>query len=156
MRDVILRAKEEIKRADHLIFVSLKYTRTVDVIKSIIERLINTYDVVVSGILEKAEEEMKIFEVPKVPKQRVEEVLKLYPDDIMKDHLQFFLFLKKLDKAEYTCACEYRKHVHMTATFPKGEAVQVNMDDLKEYFVKTKDFIIYIENLHVIPGDEDR
>ncbi len=34
-------AKEEIKRADHLMYVSLKYTRTVDILKSIIERLIN-------------------------------------------------------------------------------------------------------------------
>ncbi len=32
-------AQDELKRADHLMFVSLKYTRTVDVIKSIITRL---------------------------------------------------------------------------------------------------------------------
>jgi len=150
MNDIILRAKEEMKRADHLIFVSLKYTRTVDVIKSIIERLINVYDVIVLGMLELAEEQMLIFEVPKVPKQRVDEVLKIYSDDIMKDYLMFFLFLKKLDKAEYTSACEYRKHVHMTATFPDGEVVKVNMDDLKNYYMKTKDFITYIENLHIV------
>lgn len=150
MNDIILRAKEEMKRADHLIFVSLKYTRTVDVIKSIIERLINVYDVIVLGMLEKAEEQMLIFEIPKVPRQRVDEVLKIYSDDVMKDYLQFFLFLKKLDKAEYTSACEYRKHVHMTATFPDGDVVKVNMDDLKTYYMKTKDFITYIENLHIV------
>ena len=150
MNDIILRAKEEMKRADHLIFVSLKYTRTVDVIKSIIERLINVYDVIVLGMLEQAEEQMLIFEVPKVPKQRVDEALKIYPDDVMKEYLQFFLFLKKLDKAEYTSACEYRKHVHMTATLADGDVVKVNMDDLKNYYMKTKDFITYIENLHIV------
>ena len=31
---------EELKRVDHLVYVSLKYTRTVDVIRSIIDRLI--------------------------------------------------------------------------------------------------------------------
>ena len=37
-------AKEEIKRADHLIYISLKYTKTVDVIKITIQRLINAFD----------------------------------------------------------------------------------------------------------------
>ena len=41
MNTYLDKAKSELKRADHLIFVSLKYTRTVDVIRSIIERLIN-------------------------------------------------------------------------------------------------------------------
>lgn len=150
MNDVVMLAKEEIKRADHLIFVSLKYTRTVDVIKSIIERLINVYDIIATGILERAEEKALVFEVPKVAKQKVDEVLKLCCDDTMKEYLEFFLYLKKLDKAQYTCSCEYRKHVHMTATFPDGDIVKVNMDDLKSYFLKTKDFVTYVENLHII------
>ncbi len=32
-------ALQELKRADHLIYVTLKYTRTVDVIKNTIKRL---------------------------------------------------------------------------------------------------------------------
>lgn len=149
MSDMIARTKEELKRADHLIFVSLKYTRTVDVIKSIIERLINAYEIVVGGLLEKAEEEMAIFEVPRSVKQRVDEVLSLYPDDVMKEYLEFYMFLKKLDKAEYTSSGEYRKHVHMTAVFPSGESAKVNMDDLKEYYLKTQAFVRYIEQLPI-------
>ena len=38
MSEYLVDSKQEINRADHLIYVSLKYTRTVDVIKSIIER----------------------------------------------------------------------------------------------------------------------
>lgn len=153
MNELLYNAKEELKRADHLIYVSLKYTRTVDVIKSIIERLINVYGVVVDGILEKAEEEMRIFEIPKVIKQKVEEVKKLYPDDTMKENLDFFLHLKKLDRADYTAAGEFRKHVHMTATFIDGTTAKVTMDDLKDFYVKTKEFMIYIENLHVIDDE---
>ena len=40
-KESIDKAKEELKRVDHLFFVSLKYTKTVDVIKSLIDRLIN-------------------------------------------------------------------------------------------------------------------
>ena len=34
-------AKDELKRADHLVFISLKYTRTCDIIRNTIERIIN-------------------------------------------------------------------------------------------------------------------
>ena len=37
-------AVSQLKRADHLLYVTLKYTRTVDVIKSIIKRLISAFD----------------------------------------------------------------------------------------------------------------
>ena len=34
-------AKQELKRADHLLYVTLKYTRTVDVIKNTIKISVN-------------------------------------------------------------------------------------------------------------------
>jgi hypothetical protein len=54
MKESLSEAFEELKRADHLIYVSLKYTRTVDVIKSIIERLINAYDDAIITLLDKS------------------------------------------------------------------------------------------------------
>ena len=41
MKESFDEAIQELKRVDHLFWVSLKYTRTVDVIKHVIERLIN-------------------------------------------------------------------------------------------------------------------
>ena len=35
---------EELKRVDHLFYVSLKYTRTVDMIKHVLERIISTHE----------------------------------------------------------------------------------------------------------------
>ena len=57
-------SREELKRADHLIFVSLKYTRTVDVIKHIVERLINCIDFAFTGLLDELVENGKIEEIP--------------------------------------------------------------------------------------------
>lgn len=150
MNDIVMLANEELKRADHLVYVSLKYTRTVDVIKSILERLINVYEVVINGVLEKAEEEMLIFEIPTIIKKRVETVLEIHSDDTMKDYLDFYMHLKKLDNASYSASGEFRKHVHMKATFANGESTEVYMDDLKEYFAKTKEFLEYVLSLHVI------
>ena len=40
MTENLENAKEELKRIDHLIYVTLKYTRTVDVLLSVVERMI--------------------------------------------------------------------------------------------------------------------
>ena len=42
MIETLENAKEELKRVDHLIFVSLKYTRTVDVLLNVINRIISS------------------------------------------------------------------------------------------------------------------
>ena len=49
---MIPEAKEELKRADHLLYVTLKYTRTADVIKNTIHRLLNAIDYAIIFSLE--------------------------------------------------------------------------------------------------------
>ena len=49
--------KSELKRADHLFYVSLKYTRTVDVIRSVIERFMNALDIGIEAMLAKKKKE---------------------------------------------------------------------------------------------------
>ena len=51
MKESLQDAKEELKRIDHLIYVTLKYTRTVDVFLSIIERMINSYEFIIDVLL---------------------------------------------------------------------------------------------------------
>ena len=51
MNEEFEQAKGELRRADHLMYVSLKYTRTVDVIKSLIMRMLNTYDNLILSLL---------------------------------------------------------------------------------------------------------
>ena len=57
-------ARQELKRADHLLYVTLKYTKTTDVIKNAIRRLINACDYAIIDILERLKEKKKIDEVP--------------------------------------------------------------------------------------------
>ncbi|MEK7201541.1 MAG: hypothetical protein AAB737_02820, partial [Patescibacteria group bacterium] len=62
MEDLIEGAKEDLKRADHSIYVTLKYTRTVDVIKNVIKRLINACDLAMIEALEHLKKQKKIKE----------------------------------------------------------------------------------------------
>ena len=148
MDDAIELAIEEIKRVDHLIYVSLKYTRTVDVFKNIFERLINTYDKIFDGILNKLLKEEKIKELPESVIEKCNLLKENFKDDIFTDYVNFYLMLRKLNKAEYTRSNEFRKHVTMTATLDSGQVMEVKITTIHEYFEKTKAFIHYIRELY--------
>lgn len=140
-------AIEELKRADHSIAVSLKYTRTVDVIKSIIERLINTMKFIFEAILEKAKEDEKIESILKLPRQKTEQLEQSYPEDeILKTYIDFYFSLRKILKSEFTRAREFRRHVTMTADLDE-EQVEITIDIITDYFNKVKDLLDYSAGL---------
>ncbi|MBI3034236.1 hypothetical protein HYY72_03680 [Candidatus Woesearchaeota archaeon] len=139
-------SKEELKRADHLLYVSLKYTRTVDVIKSIIERLISGLDIAISCLLQNAKEKKLIKEIPPQAGLRVEILRKTYKDIRIDEMLEFYTLLRKVSRAEYKRSHEFRRHVTMTATTDTGLVI-INLDVIKEYYERTNGFIDYIDNL---------
>ncbi len=148
MEETFNEAIEELKRADHLIFVSLKYTRTVDVIKNVIERLINCFDCIIGALLKKQISDEKLEEIPSSVVGRVNEIKKLYPDDRqIIEWLDFYMVLRSISKAKFDRSMEYRRHVTMTATLVDGTVMQVDIDRIHEYFDKTKEFIEYARNI---------
>lgn len=146
-REALERAQQELKRADHLIYVSLKYTRTVDVLKSIIERLITTMDNGLDALLHSAKAEGLVPAVPTLPRLKVEAVKKAYAEhEQLRHYLQFYLLLRKLDKAKFERAQEYRRHVTMKAAVDEHE-IEITIDIISDYFHKTKEFLTIIEQL---------
>lgn len=130
-------AEEEIKRADHLIYVTLKYTRTIDVIKNIIKRLITAYDYAMQELLK----HLKV-KPSTMPLVRVKQLTKKKTS--LKGDVEFYLFLRKLDKSSYTKKEEYRKHVTMITKY-----AEIDIPTLEEYFKKTKDFVRFVmETIH--------
>ncbi len=140
-------AKEEMKRADHLIFVSLKYTRTVDVLKSIVERLVNAFDASIIALLEHAVKKKRLEAVPQLLRQRIDLLKELYPDQEELQHFcELYLILRKIAKARVDRSQEYRRHVTMTA-YVDNEQVEVTIDIITDYFEKTKEFVALIEKI---------
>jgi hypothetical protein len=137
-------AKEEIKRADHMLYVTLKYTRTIDVIKNIIARLANAYDNAAIHALEVLKLKKKIKAIPLTPVSRAELLRDLYKKDlIILDSLNNYFFLRKVARAEFTKKEEFRKNVTLTVMH-NDEAIEVNIKVLEEYYNKTREFIDYI------------
>ncbi|MBS3108169.1 hypothetical protein J4468_04620 [Candidatus Woesearchaeota archaeon] len=132
------KVKSQLKRADHQIFVTLKYTRTVDIIKNIIKRLILAFDFSIIEFLEHLKEKGLLKdEISLVPKARCEMLHKLFHDNIeIEDYVDFYLLLRNIDKSEFGKKDEYRKNVTLSTEF--GD---VTIDDIHRFYDKTKDFV---------------
>jgi len=147
MNEHLTEASEELKRADHLIFVSLKYTRTADVIKNIIERLISTYDCLILALLAKLKNEGKIEEIPKSPVEKATLVKQKYDDSIINENIELYLLYRKIAKAKYTSSQEYRKHVTMISTLSDGTTLNIDINKIYDYYKKAKEFFEHVKKI---------
>ena len=148
MKESFDEAIQELKRVDHLFWVSLKYTRTVDVIKHVIDRLINCIGFGFEALLKYAKEKKLVTNIPTNAGLRCDLLRKTFPDNMeLIDYINFYLKLRKLSKAEYTRREEFRRHVTMIATIDKGEIVEVSIDSLKEDYEKTRNFISFVKRI---------
>ena len=143
MQEALDEAAEELKRVDHLIFVSLKYTRTVDMIRHGIERCIACFDFLIESLLKYAKSRKKIDEIPSNPGTRAELIRKLYSKDSkLIEFISLYSDLRKLMLVEYTKTREYRRHVAMLAKVD-GKPVEINIDVVTQYYEKAKEYLPY-------------
>ena len=139
MKVFLEEAREELKRADHIIYVSLKYTRTVDVIKNLIERLISCLDFIIDRLLDHAVETKLIPERPLNGGLKCNALRKAYGEKFA-EAISLYLHLRKVSRAEYKKSSEYRRHVTMTATTDEG-VFMFDIDKSKELYLKVKQFV---------------
>ncbi len=153
MNEILEEAVNELKRADHMIYVSLKYTRTVDVIKNILDRLISCFDFVFDYMTDNLRETKKIDVVPGPRSQKIELLKKYYKDNKdFQDFLDFYALMRKINKAEFTRRQEFRRHVTMTALLDDKRIIELNIDVIHEYYDKTKAFVDFV--IHLITPQE--
>lgn len=133
--------EEEIKRADHLVFVSLKYTRTCDVMRNAIQRLVNAFEMGITEYLEHGKKLKKIAEIPGSMKEKIELAKKLLGNKAKK-HIALYSILKKIERADHCDVDEFRKNVALRTKGPNP--IVVRMDTLSTYLESTKDFVRFI------------
>ena len=139
------KAISELKRVDHLIYVTLKYTRTVDVIRTIIEKLITTFNHKSEAMFTSLLDNNKVPLVASVPLVRMKNLEKQYPKDkTVKDIVDFYVLLKKIYNTDYRAKEEYRKNVTLVT-----REKEVNIEMLKNYYQITQDYIKYLNEIKV-------
>jgi len=154
MEEALINSKEELKRVDHLIYVSLKYTRTCDIFKSIIERLISSLDFSIEALLKNLETERKIMEIPAQPGLKCSLIKQNYggiPEII--EIIDFYLLLRQMSRAEFEREREFRRHVTMRINVG-GEEMEVNIDNITEFFKRTRNYNEFIEKMLIKPKEK--
>lgn len=140
--DLVESADEELKRADHLVYVSLKYTRTCDVMKNAIKRMIAAYDLAMASFLENIRKSKKIKDVPASSKERVALVKTILGGSARK-YLSLYKLMKDIEKAEYTAVDEFRKNVTLRVKKPKE--LDIKVDNLYNYLEITREFVVFLK-----------
>lgn len=153
-------AIEEMKRVEHQIYVSLKYTRTVDVILNCLYRMVEAYEHLVEVLLIVAEKRGKEIKHVEGAMEKADYVSKLFnDDDIVVDNMELYILLRKILKAkDVVRENEYRRHVTLKTIIDNREEI-VNIDIITNYFLFEKEFLKHIkeivDNLLGIKSEKD-
>jgi hypothetical protein len=127
--------------ADHLLYVSLKYTKTCDVIINLLLRWSRMIDTSINQILKHAVKKKKIKVIPVSPLEKIEAVRKLFKnDENFHKTLDCYMMFRKIKDLNCERIGEFRKNVNLRVHF-KGEIVEVNLEKLKEYADMLEKFI---------------
>ena len=131
MLEEILKEKTS---ADHLLYVSLKYTKTCDVILNLIARWKSMIEMCFDEILIGAKKSKKIPSTPDSPKQKIEFMRTYFKKhSAIQEAIPIYIFFKRIPELSKKREGEFRKNVNLKIIEANGKIIEINMDKLKEY-----------------------
>jgi hypothetical protein len=137
MEDII---QEKIS-ADHLLYVSLKYTKTGDVILNLLLRWRKMIETSINELLKHAKKKKKISTVPINPVGKIESIRELFKKDKnFIEVMDMYEMFRKIEDLRKESIGEFRKNVTLKI-FYRGEEIDINLEKLKEYAEKLEKFI---------------
>lgn len=133
--------------ADHLLYVSLKYTKTCDVILNLLARwkslIENSFDELINLYVENG----KIPNQPNSPRERIEFMRKYFAkNECVQDIIPLYIFFKRVPDLSKSRESEFRKHVALKVMNVDDKIIIINMEKLTEYSAKVDKFIEYVKN----------
>ena len=137
MEDII---QEKIS-ADHLLYVSLKYTKTCDVITNLLLRWSKMIETSLNAILRHAKKKKKVSSISTNPLGKIEQIKKLFKKD--KDFLEvieMYQMFRKVKELRNERIGEFRKNVNLKV-FYQGKEININLEQLKIYAESLEKFI---------------
>ncbi|MDO8468111.1 MAG: hypothetical protein Q7S56_04160 [Nanoarchaeota archaeon] len=127
--------------ADHLLYVSLKYTKTCDVILNLIIRWRRMIEVSLDQILTHAKKKKKIPSVPSSPLEKIESARKIFKNDKnFLEVLELYGMFRKIEDLRKERIGEFRKNVTLKV-FYLGKEISINLEQLKKYADMLEKFI---------------
>ncbi|MEM2121172.1 MAG: hypothetical protein QXU20_00745 [Candidatus Woesearchaeota archaeon] len=144
MSEYLKEAYQELKRAEHSLFVSLKYTRTIEVMSSIITRLVSFYDNLIDALIEIKSKKDKSIEIPKSPGLKGNLVKELFSNDPkIGEEIEFYFLLRAIVRSKKTAFSEYRRHVAIIVKLDSKE-LKIDIEKITEYYRRAQSFFDYV------------
>src|SRR3989344_2807426 len=126
---------------DHLLYVSLKYTKTCDVIINLLYRWKIMIEMAIDLLIEKAKKAKKIGKIPDAPRAKLVQLKKVYANNpVIIETLELYELFRDLDTLEKVRENEFRKGVNLKVSY-RGNTLDINLDKLKEYSSLLERFI---------------
>ncbi|MEN7982227.1 MAG: hypothetical protein ABFQ65_02180 [Nanoarchaeota archaeon] len=127
--------------ADHLLYVSLKYTKTCDVILNLIIRWRKMIETAIDEILEHSKKKKKIKSVPTNPINKIIEIKKIFKKDKeFLEVIEMYEMFRKIEELRKERIGEFRKNVNLKVIY-RGQEININLEQLKIYAAKLEKFI---------------
>jgi len=127
--------------ADHLLYVSLKYTKTCDVIINLLLRWKIMIEFAMDKLIERAKKKKKWKPVPDAPRAKLVQLKKIYAkDENVTEVLKLYELFRDIEQLEKVRESEFRKGVNLRVNY-KDEEVNINLEKLKEYSITLETFI---------------
>lgn len=140
------RIEKERRVAEHLFYVSLKYTKTCDVILNLILRWQTMIEECVNALLDKAKKKRLIKNIPQAPRAKINLLMEtLKKEKIITETLTLYLFLKKIPKLEHAREAEFRKGVNLKIT-DNEKVVNIDMEKLKMWQELLERFLSFVQH----------
>ncbi len=127
--------------ADHLLYVSLKYTKTCDVIVNLLIRWGTMIEKCIDTILKHAKNKKKIPSISSNPVGKIEQIKKLFKKN--KDFIEvisLYEMFKKIEELRQERIGEFRKNVTLKIIY-RGKEININLIELKKYAEMLEKFI---------------
>ncbi|PIN88526.1 hypothetical protein COU61_04545 [Candidatus Pacearchaeota archaeon CG10_big_fil_rev_8_21_14_0_10_35_13] len=133
--------------ADHLLYVSLKYTKTGDVILNLLKRWVSMVDETIRLLLENAKDNKKISVIPVAPKLKVDAAKNLYKKNkAISEGFKLYDFFKVVPKLEKLKEFEFRKNITLKVN-DGTKWISINLETLREYSAIMDSFVNEVKKL---------
>ena len=136
--------EKEMKAAQHLLYVSMKYTKTCDVMLNLMHRWQQMVDEAMISALEKAKKKKLIKEMPVAPIQKMNAIKDIFKkEQMVQDTMDLYLFFRKIKGCQLSKEHEFRKNVALRVT-ADGREVLIDIEKLKEWQALLENFIKFV------------
>ena len=133
--------------ADHLLYVSLKYTKTTDVMLNLIARWKSLIEAGIESLLDNAKKKRVIRKIPEAPKLKIDELKEVYrKNKEILEAVKLYEFFKRLSTAEKIRENEFRKNVALKISDKTGW-ISIDTEKLKEYNLVLERFISSLKQI---------